>query len=205
MTDGVLYLLNNQYALHRAKPEDLSEVIALRIKAFGKKEGLENLVDSIKAPDAFDVPERLLLVRNTESGELIGAVRYHLPTKEGSVPDVLKELMVAKNHLYVDRLTVDPDARSEAVSALLFKGLVMIAEKEGIFGTVIICVRSLLRYYLSKGFEKINGFEEGITLGHLRPEPYYPLAVLADDWKGFLQRHKPELYSLLFQESLSSA
>lgn len=204
MTDDVLYLFNNQYAIHRARPEDLEEVVALRVKAFGKKEGVENLVESIRAPDAYDMPERILLVRNQESGALLGSIRYHLPSVESSVPGVLKDIVVAKNRLYADRLTVDPDARSEVVSVLLFKGLSMIAEEESILGTVIICVRGLLRYYVSKGGELLEGFESGISLGHLRPEPYYPLEMLSENWKQFLQRSKPTLYSLLFEPSPAS-
>lgn len=182
-----------------ASEEDLPSVVRLRVKAFGAREGVENLVPSIRSLDSYDVPGRVIVVKNAKSLEVVGAARLHRVGQESPTPLELLPLLEENQFIFLDRLVVDPDVRSEQVSALLFREIFMFCERESLAGALCTCLGALLPYYRRLCLLQVPGLEDGIVIGNLRPEPYYPLFITARDWEAAIRKKRPRLYANVFE------
>lgn len=182
-----------------ANEDDLQSVVQLRVKAFGAREGVENLVPGIKNLDPYDTPGRIIVVKNTKSLEVVGAARLHRVEQESPTPLELRPMLEENRFIFVDRLVVDPDVRSEQVSALLFREIFLFCEREALSGAVCTCLGALLPYYQRLCLLQVPGLEDGIVIGNLRPEPYYPLFITAREWEAAIKQKRPRLYANVFE------
>jgi hypothetical protein len=180
--------------------QDVADAVALRTAAYGNREGVDNLADSISKGDRFDAPERILLARCKQTGEALGSIRHHVvgvgetplvSFPEGAIPHF-------ESCLYLDRFAVKPGAAYADVGAMLIQASDQVQLRQEIRNVMFVSIRALTRYYRSIGFAIVPGYESGVLIPSLKDEPYYPMLAVMADWPQYLRTNRPALAAALF-------
>lgn len=182
--------------------QDLLDAVEVRVLAYGKREGEENLIDAIRRPDSFDALDKVLIARCKVSSLVLGTVRIHL-NKDGATPMspavTPAVLAVTSEFFYVDRLAVRPIEGSPQVSIALMKALRLFAGAAGAPPLICVAVGALLTYYRFVGFQLLPTAKEGLIIPGLKEEKYYPLTAAFSLWPDNVRTKRPELYRFLME------
>ena len=147
---------------------DAAAVRAVTNRAFGPREGVDDLVDALAAG-----PARLSLVAQNDSGDIVG----HVMLSRGWV-DAERELVEV---LVLSPLSVGPDFQRRGIGGRLVRAALAGAESRG---APAVFLEGWWPYYSRFGFEP--GEKYGFTApSHRVPAPAFQVVLLAP-WQEWM-------------------